>query len=627
MDMLKKIYSIDTDENEFEDYLFFDIEVFKYDSLVVFKNYKKETVASFWNGEFEGISDVIREKVLVGYNNYSYDDYILEYMRRNYPQEEIKELNDDIITTDLKIYKPFELRKNYISLDCMQQLTPGGKNTQPSLKKIEANLGKSIVESSVDFNIDRPLTEEEKASTLKYCEYDVESTIDIFKLRFNSYFLPKFHVIKMLNHNIQQKALRWNTTTIAANFITCNEIRRYANHELSPHTDRVKDNLFYTDDDLYNKVPQEVVNVWERATVSNNVVKESYTHEAFGCSFEFGFGGLHGINDTQTKFHDVYLLDVTSMYPNILVYLKSLGEEATERFKRILQERITIKRKDPVKANAYKLILNSIYGQMKNEYSNVHNPKGGESVCIYGQIALFDLCRKLYDAGYTLININTDGVAFNGSAIDPDYEFNHIVEDWEKEYHLQLELTRFKTWIQKDVNNYVAIDYDQRIKVKGADVNAFLDPKNFNDIESINFAGSRWNSTNSVGIVAHCLVNKLLYNKEPYETVLDNINYPLLFQMVLHTGTKYKEAVDVDTGVKFQKVNRIFAAKETAPSVHLVKQRVLNGKVNTCSYPNAPERMFVYNDDLSKFSDFTDIVDFDYYIKLADKAIERWIEV
>jgi len=45
--------------------------------------------------------------------------------------------------------------------------------SMPSLKKIEGNLGKSIVESKVDFNIDRKLTPEENLETIKYCEYDV----------------------------------------------------------------------------------------------------------------------------------------------------------------------------------------------------------------------------------------------------------------------------------------------------------------------------------------------------------------------------------------------------------------------------------------------------------------------
>lgn len=636
MDILEKICSKNTDET-FEDYLFFDIEVFKFDSLVVFKNYDKETVAHFWNGEFEGIDDVIKDKILVGYNNYSYDDYVLECMRRNRPQSEIKRLNDDIIENSLDFFSPLTLPKNYISLDCMQQLGPGGKRAQPSLKRIEANLGKSIIETQVDFNIDRPLTEEERVSTLKYCEYDVESTIDIFKLRYKSYFFPKFNVISMLDESIQQNALRWNTTTIAANVLTDKKIRGYAHHELLPHKPDVNidDSLLYKDIEeleqeelnLYRKVPEDVVDVWGGNVVVNGKSKKKITHDAFGCTFEFGFGGLHGVNNSRSKFENVYLLDVTSMYPNILIYLGALGVNPTKRFGEILEERIAIKHTNPVKATAYKLILNSVYGQMKNKYSKLFNSIGAESVCIYGQIALYDLCNRLYDAGYTLINANTDGIAFNGFPKDQNYTYEDIVKQWEEEFYLKLELSTFKHWIQKDVNNYIAIDQNDNVKVKGADVNGYLNPKEYNDIDSINFAGTRWNSTNSIAIVDHCLVNKLLYNKEPYETVLENLDYPLLFQMVLHTGIKYKDTIDLNTGEKYQKVNRIFAAKENVPSVHLIKQRNIDGKVNTCTYANAPDDMYVYNGDLSEFNNFSEVVDLSYYIDLADKAIQRWNKI
>ena len=61
--------------------LFYDIEVTAFDSLVVFLNRNKEEVAHFWNNRdrkttddpsgFEDIPDLIRDKTLVGYNNYS----------------------------------------------------------------------------------------------------------------------------------------------------------------------------------------------------------------------------------------------------------------------------------------------------------------------------------------------------------------------------------------------------------------------------------------------------------------------------------------------------------------------------------------------------------------------------
>ena len=73
-----------------EDLLFYDIEVFAFDSLVVFMDITGREEAHFWNNRdrqcvedpsgFDGIRGVITGRVLVGYNNYSYDDHILTAM-------------------------------------------------------------------------------------------------------------------------------------------------------------------------------------------------------------------------------------------------------------------------------------------------------------------------------------------------------------------------------------------------------------------------------------------------------------------------------------------------------------------------------------------------------------------
>ena len=86
---------------------FFDIEVFQHNSMVVFKNYGGETgkvFSSSLNGlgeyidkgiitnvGYEGLEDYIRDKTIVGYNNYFYDDYILYAMSKKLPQKIIKQ--------------------------------------------------------------------------------------------------------------------------------------------------------------------------------------------------------------------------------------------------------------------------------------------------------------------------------------------------------------------------------------------------------------------------------------------------------------------------------------------------------------------------------------------------------
>ena len=185
--------------------IFYDIECFKEDSLVVFKDYEGETVAIFHN-DFEGLYDIIKGKTLVGYNSYFYDDPMLEKMLAGWSPKQLKEQNDRLISGQkVKIYR---LGSEIITLDCFQQIDV----SKPSLKKVEANMGSNIYESLIDFTLDRKLTEEELEETIQYCSYDVKMTIEIFKKRIKDYFEPKLNIVAMLDEPIQKRAIRWNTT-------------------------------------------------------------------------------------------------------------------------------------------------------------------------------------------------------------------------------------------------------------------------------------------------------------------------------------------------------------------------------------------------------------------------------
>ena len=87
--------------------LFYDIEVFKYDSLVVFKDIDNNVIAKYWSTRmrtkedevsgFEGIRELIKGNVLVGYNNYHYDDLILTAMMNDVKSLHLYDYNNSII--------------------------------------------------------------------------------------------------------------------------------------------------------------------------------------------------------------------------------------------------------------------------------------------------------------------------------------------------------------------------------------------------------------------------------------------------------------------------------------------------------------------------------------------------
>lgn len=72
------------------------------------------------------------------------------------------------------------------------------QNVDRGLKSFEGFMGNSIKETSVPFDLDRPLTKEEVAETIKYCRHDVQQTIEVFIQRKED-FEAQFGLLKMFH--------------------------------------------------------------------------------------------------------------------------------------------------------------------------------------------------------------------------------------------------------------------------------------------------------------------------------------------------------------------------------------------------------------------------------------------
>ncbi len=120
-----------------------------------------------------------------------YDQFILKGILCGFNP---KKVNDWIILDDKPGYRFSSLFRNFplINYDVMP-------NPPISLKALEAFMGHSIKETTVPFDIDRPLTEAELAETVKYCRHDVEETVEVWVrniAEFNTtmFFVNHFHL-------------------------------------------------------------------------------------------------------------------------------------------------------------------------------------------------------------------------------------------------------------------------------------------------------------------------------------------------------------------------------------------------------------------------------------------------
>lgn len=398
----------------------------------------------------------------------------------------------------------------------------------------------------------------------------------------------------MLDESIRHKAYKWNTTSIIGQL-------------LAPKKPAPKRRM--VSDEMLTLVPSNVREMWLELdrTLDFKFKTRKVKVSDFGCVFEFGWGGLHGAPEGNVNVKNVKLYDVASMYPSILILFNGLGDK-TQNYSDIKKQRIEVKRSgDKTLDSALKLILNSTYGILNNKYSPLNNPYIAYSICIYGQISLYVLCEMLHLVGCKIINANTDGVAFIPDSND---EYKSIVNEWQKKFSLDLDLDEFSHWIQKDVNNYIAVTDKGAIKVKGGDVNNYHDFNGKNRNYNFNNGNTR--------IIQKALVDKLVYDKPIEDTITGNIDKPILYQYVLQAGGTYQGTFD-NNGNKMQKINRVFASK--SGDFEIAKKRVDGGLVK---FADAPSQMFLHNEDLSKLKDFNKKIDLNWYNNLAYKVYERW---
>ena len=151
-------------------FIVYDFEVFKYDWLVVLKELEKEPVVIVNDPEaLRKFYEENKTNLFVGYNNKYYDDHILKGILSGLDPK----LINDWIIVDRKSGWIFPGMKRYYiaSMDLMQDVLA------LSLKEAEGNMGMSIEESSVDFNIDRKLTDDELNYIIKYTREVLEKAI------------------------------------------------------------------------------------------------------------------------------------------------------------------------------------------------------------------------------------------------------------------------------------------------------------------------------------------------------------------------------------------------------------------------------------------------------------------
>ncbi|MCR1953055.1 hypothetical protein NSA50_18815 [Clostridium sp. DSM 100503] len=563
--------------------LFYDFEVFSHDWLVVIKDTNTRTTHEILNDEEElrKIYEANKDNIWIGYNSRSYDQYILKGILLGMDP---KEINDHIIVKNLGGWQYSRLF-NQIQLYNFDIMTDKFKG----LKQLEGFMGNDIRETTVNFNINRKLNSKEIEEVFFYCNHDVEQTMQVFINR-KEEFESQMNLIKTFK--LPLKYINKTKAQLSAIILEADKREHDDEFEIT-----IVDNLKLN---RYKNIKQWYENK------ENNDYKKSLEIDVEGVPHVFGWGGLHGAKDKYQGEGIFINSDVESYYPSLMIVYNFLSRNVRypEKFKEIYDVRVGLKRAGKKAEQApYKIVLNGTYGASKDKYNNLFDPLQANNVCINGQLLLLDLIEHVTDAipGAILIQSNTDGVMFKLPSEELIEIYKDVCKEWSKRTNMNLEHDLIKKVIQKDVNNYIIVMENGKIKSKGAYV------KSLNKLD------------NDLPIVNKALMDYFI-NGISVEDTINNCDDLIEFQKVVKVSGKYNYALHGPKIIS-EKVLRVFASKSRRdPGVF----KLHRNKENPDKIGGTPERCFIENGDINGVK-VPRKLDKKWYIDTANKRIKDFI--
>lgn len=261
----------------------YDCEVFAYDYIFVFKNAETGEYTIIHNSSEELTEFMSYRPLLVGYNNKNYDQFILRACLMDMLPEEVKGINDLLIKHEVTGWEIPELQDSkffFNQFDLMDDTQQG-----TGLKDIEGHLGMNIQESTVSFDIKRPLTEDELEEVIEYCKHDVDATHILFKLR-EVYIANKLK-LGQEKEIPPEKALYMTNAKLTA---------AYLDASTKKHTDERE--YVFPDNILWEYIPAEVKAFYEQIHDKSIPGEDLFSRKldimVGECSTRLGYGGIHG---------------------------------------------------------------------------------------------------------------------------------------------------------------------------------------------------------------------------------------------------------------------------------------------------------------------------------------------
>lgn len=563
--------------------LFYDFETFKYDWLVVIKDTDTKTTTTIVNDpeQLKQFYEKHKNDIWAGYNSRSYDAYILKAILCDFNPSD---MNEHIIVKKLGGWQ-FSRLINQIQLYNYDVMT----NKFFGLKQLEGFMGNNIKESDVSFTTDRKLSNDEIKEVIKYCNHDVEQTMQVFVNQIEEF---NAHMGLIKTFDLPLKYINKTKAQLSAIILGASQIE----HD---------DEFNYTIVDTIRIDNYREIYQWYKNPL-NKDYKKKLDIDVAGVPHTFAWGGLHGARPKYIGEGLFVNSDVGSFYPSLMLEydFQSRNIKDKSKYQNIYDTRMKLKHEGKKKEQQpLKIVLNSTYGAMKDKYNPLFDPRQANNVCINGQLMLLDLIERVTEKlpGAMLIQSNTDGVMFKLESNKDMPIYEEVCNEWCKRTRMTLEHDIIKKVVQKDVNNYLIVMENGKVKSKGAYV------KELNKLD------------NDLPIVNKALKDYFVKGI-PVEDTINSCNELIEFQKIVKVSGKYKHALHGNKKLD-ERVLRVFASRSRKDNgvfkVHINKDKP--DKIG-----NTPERCFIENGDINGVKT-TRRLDKQYYIDIANKRIRDFI--
>jgi putative DNA primase/helicase len=518
-----------------------------------------------------------RGVTLVGYNSIRYDVNVVRAILGGLDPYAI---SGAIINQDRTPDEVFGCPKFLVDhIDLSERLRRGPY--PPSLKAIAANLGRPVLRE-LPYPPDKVLSDDEWSKVIEYNSIDLQDTWAVLKE-----FGPELQALAVISAERGFDVRSVPTPRVVEKvFLGAYQDKHGKKPPKPPSPSAVR---FVARGGVVRPKTPAAAEWFERITTEQIPVRDGKADVPKAqfrigrLNIQVGAGGLHSIDQPRVYYesdkHQLISVDVASYYPNLIAHLGlspvAIGDVGAALYRQLISRRLDVKNRaktetDPaererleVQSTAMKLLLNSCFGKLGDQFSPLYDQTSFISVTLSGQLMLIDLIERLRQAGARVLSTNTDGLYLWVRRTNECWRT--VLDEWQRDTGTALEIDQLRRLAILSTNQYATLDVEGGVKRKGAQLRGHFDVEH---------------ASNGL-VIADAIAEALLHDVPPETTIL-NCHDPARFCSVSKRRGKVLDAVLIDDAdgseTPLGKITRYYSAKD---STRRIEHRFAGGRKTT----------------------------------------------